>query len=453
MSAERKTYTQLPSDIEVDREYVEAYPLNWEVANQELINAISTSRSHPGLDEISVYIHNPFCQKVCPFCNFNVIEYDGRLYKGYLNALNAELQMYRDHPDITGRKVTAIYFGGGTGSMLRPGDVDMLLKGVSDIFAIDPAAEITVECHPNTVGERRFKEYQSVGVNRVTLGIQSFDDVNLTAIGRDHTADQNRRILTQAKNTGFKNVGMDLMYRLPHQDIGNLARDLETIAEYAPDTVSAYSLESDETALSGEKSKIPSDAVDREMFYLVGDYLKASGYARYMQPDFALPGKECRYVVNAWQAPQKLLLGLGAGANTHYFGGHSWTNVYPVTEYIKALNSGCSPIVSGSRVDHEELKAKYMVLGVRGINIDKSNFERLFGEAIVHKFGLQIAGLISKGWLQDKGDIYEVTRQGLPYINNISKVFYTAQNNGRPQPWYNDIHTFIPKKFYKIGER
>ena len=453
MGTEQKNYTPLPSDIKVDREYVEAYPLNWEVANQELINKIFNSRSHPEIDEISVYIHNPFCPKICPFCNFNVVEYDSRLYKGYLKALNAELQMYRDHPDIADRKVTAIYFGGGTGSMLRPSDVEILLKGVSDIFAIDSAAEITVECHPNTVGERKFKEYQSVGVNRVTLGIQSFDDANLTAIGRDHTADKNRRILAEALNIGFRNVGMDLMYRLPDQDIKNLVRDLETIAEFSPDTVSAYSLESDETALSGEKSRIPPDDVDREMFYLIGDYLKASGYARYMQPDFALPGKECRYVMNAWQAPQKLLLGLGAGANTHYFGGHSWTNVYPVTEYIKALNSGCSSIVSGKGVDVEELKAKYMVLGVRGINIGKPEFQRLFGEELVHNFRLQIASLMARGWLQDKGDTIEVTRQGLPYINNISKVFYTARNVGKPQPWYNDIHTFIPKKFYKIGEK
>lgn len=453
MSIEQKIHTPLLPEAEVDREYVEAYPLNWEIADQELINAIFNSKSHPGIDEVSVYIHNPFCPKICPFCNFNVAKYDGELYKSYLSALNTELQMYKDHPDIMGKKVTAIYFGGGTGSMLRPNDVSLLLNSVSDIFTVDPGAEITVECHPNTVGERRFKEYQSVGVNRVTLGIQSFDDDNLTAIGRDHTADKNKRILAEALNSGFKNVGMDLMYRLPNQDIENLIQDLETIAEFSPDTVSAYSLELEETALSGEKSKIPSGAVDREMFYLVGDYLKASGYGRYMQPDFALPQKECRYVVNAWQAPQKLLLGLGAGANTHYFGGHSWTNVYPVVEYIKALNSGCSPIVSGNSVDVEELKAKYMVLGVRGINIGKSEFQRLFKGQIVHNFGPQIAMLIAKGWLQDKGDSFEVTRQGLPYINNISKVFYTARNVGKPQPWYNSIHTFIPKKFYKIDGR
>lgn len=371
MGPEQKNITLLPSDTEVDREYVEAYPLNWNAANQELINTIFSSRSYNGIDEVSVYIHNPFCPKVCAFCNFNVVEYDSKLYKSYLNALSAELQMYRNHPDIEGKRVTAVYFGGGTGSMLRPSDVGKLLNSVSDIFTVDPDAEVTVECHPNTVGERRFQEFQSAGANRVTLGLQSFNDDNLTAIGRDHTADKNRRILAEALAAGFRNVGMDIMYRLPNQDIENLLRDLEVIAEFFPDTVSAYSLESDGTGLSGEKSKIPSDVVDREMFYLVGDFLKAKGYGRYMQPDFALPGKECRYVVNAWQAPQKLLLGLGAGANTHYFGGHSWTNVYPVIEYIKAIYSGCSPIVSGNSVDTEELKAKYMVLGVRGISIGK----------------------------------------------------------------------------------
>jgi oxygen-independent coproporphyrinogen-3 oxidase len=336
--------------------------------------------------------------------------------------------------------------------MLRPSDVNFLLKGVSDIFTIDSNAEVTVECHPNTVGERRFKEYKSAGVNRVTLGIQSFSDSNLTAIGRDHTADKNRKILSEARNVGFNNVGIDLMYRLPDQNIENLMQELEIVTKFSPDTVSAYSLEADETILNG-KGRIPSDIMDREMFYLVGDYLKTLGYNQYMQPDFALPGKECQYVVNAWQAPQKLLLGLGAGANTHYFGGHSWTNVYSVIEYIKALNSECSPIVSGNNVGVEELKAKYMVLGVRGINIDKSEFKKLFGEEIAHKFRLQITKLITKGWLSDNNNSFEVTRQGLPYINNISKEFYTTKNIGKPQPWYNDIHTFVPEKYYKIGEK
>ena len=204
MSLEQSFHTQ--PEIEIDREYVEAYPLNWKTANQEVINTIYNSNSHAGINEVSIYIHNPFCPKICSFCNFNVTEYDGRLYKSYLNALNKELQTYKDHPDIEGKKVTAVYFGGGTGSMLRPSDINFLLNNVSSIFTMDSNAEVTVECHPNTVGERRFREYQSAGVNRVTLGIQSFSDSNLTAIGRDHTADKNRKILSEARSVGFKNV-------------------------------------------------------------------------------------------------------------------------------------------------------------------------------------------------------------------------------------------------------
>ena len=124
--------------------------------------------------------------------------------------------------------------------MMRPSDVGVLLNGISDIFTVDSDAEITVECHPNTIGERRFREYKSVGVNRVTLGLQSFSDVNLTAIGRDHTSEKQKNS-SEALGAGFRNVGMDLMYRLPNQDMKNFTQDLEAIAEFLPDTVSAYS--------------------------------------------------------------------------------------------------------------------------------------------------------------------------------------------------------------------
>ena len=154
--------------------------------------------------------------------------------------------------------------------------------------------------------------------------------------------------------------------------------------------------------------------------------------------------------MNAWKAPQQLMIGFGAGANIHYFGGHVWANVYPVKSYLKAINDGYFPGIMGVNVPANELMTKYMVLGVRGITVDKGKFKDTFRKDIIEKFGKKIKELEQQGWLKDTIDKIEVTREGLYYIDNISKFFYTTRNRGQGQPWLKGLYNFTPKKFYKI---
>lgn len=253
---------------EIDREYVEIYPINWSEVSQQRIKDIFTSRSKEGISEISLYLHIPFCPTLCPFCKFNILKYDNSTYKDYVGALRSELSLYKDHPDLEGRKVTAVYFGGGTGSMLKPKDMALILDDVGQAFPLSGDAEITVESHPNTVDRRRFQEYASIGVNRVSIGIQSFQDANLIAIGRNHSAKRNREVLTAALNIGFNSVAMDLMYRLPNQTVENLLSDLEAIKEFQPHGVSAYSLGIEGTRLDGKLPEIATDEVDKQFFIM-----------------------------------------------------------------------------------------------------------------------------------------------------------------------------------------
>lgn len=167
-----------------------------------------------------------------------------------------------------------------------------------------------------------------------------------------------------------------------------------------------------------------------------------------MQPDFSLPSKECKYVVNAWRAPQQLMLALGAGAHTHYFGGHNWTNVYPVAEYIKTVKEGLVPIAVGAKVTERELMSKYMVLGVRALNVSKSKFRELFGIDMQDAFREQLSYLIRLGWAADKGDEYQLTRDGIYYVDNICKLFYSEENRNERQPRGKKLYNFVPKKFY-----
>lgn len=436
-------------NIKVDREYIEIYPINWRNVSQKMVDKIFSSRSFDFIKEISIYVHIPFCPTICPFCKFNISKYEPLIYQKYLGVLKKEISLFKNHPDLRNRIVTAIYFGGGTGSMLTPTDIDAILNLISKIFKLSDKTEITVECHPSTVNANKLKEYKKAGVNRVSLGIQSFQDQNLRNIGRNHSAEQNEKLLKDALKIGFNCVAMDLMYRLPNQDFKNLKFDLNKIKKLSPDGVSVYSLEPEATPLERKTSEMPPEEIDREMFYFIGDFLENIGYRRFMQPDFSKPGKECKYVLNAWKAPQQLMIGFGAGAHTHYFGNHVWANVYPIKSYIEALENGYFPGVMGIEVPLKELKAKYMVLGVRHLSVEKASFERMFKEKINDIYSAKIKELKKLGWIVEENGCYKITREGFYYIDNISKTFYTKANKGEGQPWLKGLYNYIPKKFYK----
>ncbi|MDD5638711.1 MAG: radical SAM family heme chaperone HemW [Candidatus Pacebacteria bacterium] len=439
-------------DIKIDREYIEIYPVNWQNINQRMVNEIFSNRSFDFIKEISLYVHIPFCSTVCPFCKFNISKYEPSIYRKYLKALKKEISLFRDHPDLRNRVVTAIYFGGGTGSMLVPDEIYKILNLMNKIFPISNKVEITVECHPDTIDFLKLKDYRKVGVNRISLGIQSFQDQNLRNIGRTHSARQNEKLLKYALKIGFNCVAMDLMYRLPGQDFENLKFDLNKIKEFSPDGISVYSLEPENTPLERKTSEMPSEEIDRKMFYFIGDFLENIGYCRFMQPDFSKPDKECKYVLNAWRAPQQLMVGFGAGANTHCFGNYVWANVYPVKSYIESIESGHFPGAMGIKVSLEELKAKYMVLGARHLSIEKKVFKEIFGESISDKFSSKIERLKKLGWISEENNYYKITREGLYYIDNISKMFYDKANKGKEQPWLKGLYNYIPKKFYKISK-
>ncbi len=423
----------------VDREYVEIYPLNWKWLSESSAKSIFRAVSFMGLPEVSVYIHIPFCPKICPFCTFYKRMFDKDLYHMYIEAVKKEIAMFAEHPDFSGRRVTALYFGGGTGSMLFPEDLGEIMEKLYESFPLDEEAEITMECYPTTLDRGKLLEYRDIGVNRISIGVQSFSRRNLQSIGREDTYYVNRKVVALAKEIGFEKVTIDLMYRFPQQTIDDLLEDLEALVALQPDGVSTYSLEISDTPL--EKVGIPSDDIDREMFYLIGEFLERQGYRRFAQPDFARPGKESRYVLNAWRAPQQLLLGLGPGAHTHYFGGHIWANVYSVEKYIKAMNSGIFAGIVGSSVSVKELMHKYMVLGVRCVEIEKASFKRLFGVDVERYFAAQLRALTELGWLRETREKFIVTKQGLWYIDNISKMFYSELNARERQPWGKNLQS------------
>ena len=440
------------SEIIVDREYVEIYPVDWHDFTKIDVENIYNNISFEKIEEINIYLHIPFCPTICPFCSFNKTRYRKEFYNQYISAVKKEMQSFLNHPDFSSRAVNAIYVGGGTGSLISPSDFAEIINMLHKKISITDDCEISLECHPNTVSKEKLLDFLSVGVNRISLGIQSFQEENLKALGLIQTQESNKSILSDALSLGFDTVAMDLMYRLPNQKHKNLQIDLDTIRKYQPQGISAYSLVVEGTEMENNADLLSSDSVDKEFFELIRNELTSMGYIQFMQPDFSLPGHESVYVLNAWKAPQKLMIGFGAGAHTHYFANHIWTNIYSVEQYISIIENNFSPSIMGCMLTKTDLMAKYMVLGVRHLRVSKNEFIQLFDTSINQHFPQQIRKLIRLGWILEKPEEFIVTEEGSFHIDNISKEFYSRNNIGKKQPWGKNLHKYMPHKSYVIGK-
>ena len=266
----------------------------------------------PGLPPLSLYIHIPWCLRKCPYCDFNSHEKREDLPEDqYVDALVADLEAAL--PNVWGRRLSTIFIGGGTPSLFAPAAIDRLLTAVRTRITVDPSAEITMEANPGTFERERFRGYRDAGVNRLSIGVQSFDDARLAAIGRVHGADDARRAL-EAALTLFPTVNADLMYALPGQDLEGAMRDLrEAIALGAPH-VSAYHLTLEpDTHFHRFPPQLPDEDAAADMQDAIEREMAAADYEHYETSAFAKPGQRARHNLNYWTFGD--YIGIGAGAH------------------------------------------------------------------------------------------------------------------------------------------
>jgi oxygen-independent coproporphyrinogen-3 oxidase len=265
------------------------------------------------LPPLSLYVHVPWCIRKCPYCDFNSHALRGELpERRYVEALTADLDAAL--PDIWGRRVRTVFFGGGTPSLLSPESVDAILGMVRARVPLDPDAEITLEANPGTAEAGRFAGFRAAGINRLSIGIQSFDPDRLRALGRIHDDREARAAIGFARGA-FENFNVDLMYGLPGQSLDAALRDIDAgIAEGAPH-VSAYHLTIEPNTLFHSRPPVlPDDDVCAEMQEAIEQRLAAAGYAHYETSAFAQPGRLCAHNRNYWQFGD--YLGIGAGAHS-----------------------------------------------------------------------------------------------------------------------------------------
>ena len=280
------------------------------------MNPVSVER--PGtvrlsaLPPLALYVHIPWCVRKCPYCDFNSHERAGELPENaYVEKLLLDLE--RHLPSVWGRRLTSVFIGGGTPSLFSPESIDALLSGVRARLTLEPQAEITLEANPGTVEAARFRGFRQAGVNRISIGVQSFDDGMLRALGRIHGADEARRAI-EAALAAFDNVNIDLMYGLPGQSEAMARADITEASRAGVPHVSAYQLTIEpNTVFWSKPPSLPEHDETADMQLMVEEVLAAAGYEHYETSAFARPGRRCRHNLNYWEFGD--YLGIGAGAH------------------------------------------------------------------------------------------------------------------------------------------
>jgi oxygen-independent coproporphyrinogen-3 oxidase len=310
-----------------------------------------------------LYIHIPFCIRKCVYCDFYSIPFDPGIESEYVNALGLECILRKE---IAG-ELGSVFLGGGTPSILSRSSVSDIMNAVRDNFSIRPSSEITIETNPCTITNEKAASFLSSGINRISIGIQSFNDTELLLLGRIHNSEAAKSAFQTARSAGFHNISIDLIYGLPGQDMRSWERTLSVAIELTPEHISTYELtpEKDtplyESLKSGSLS-LPEEDVPSDMYYRTIDMLRASGYIHYEISNFAKPGYECLHNLNYWNRGE--YLGIGAGAHSFY-NGRRIENIADAEQYMGLLAGGVSPVSVETSVSETEALKEQIFLGIR----------------------------------------------------------------------------------------
>ncbi|MEX3556732.1 MAG: radical SAM family heme chaperone HemW [Burkholderia gladioli] len=266
------------------------------------------------LPPLALYVHFPWCVRKCPYCDFNSHEWKGERFpeEAYLDALRVDLEQAL--PFVWGRQVHTIFIGGGTPSLLSAAGLDRLLSDVRALLPLDADAEITLEANPGTFEAAKFAQFRASGVNRLSIGIQSFNEAHLKALGRIHDTAQARAAVEIAAST-FDNFNLDLMFALPKQTLAECQADIETALSYAPPHLSLYHLTLEQNTLFAKfPPAVPDDDASADMQEWIHERTAQAGYGRYEVSAYARPNRQCKHNLNYWRFGD--YLGIGAGAHT-----------------------------------------------------------------------------------------------------------------------------------------
>ncbi len=379
---------------------------------------------------LGIYVHIPFCVQKCKYCDFLSFSCDTKTMEVYADALCREAESLSEkYPPLRERGstvqdyvVSTIYFGGGTPSLFPPALLSRILCKLKGIFVIDPKAEITLEANPGTLTKKKLAAYYAMGINRLSIGLQSAEEEELKLLGRIHTWETFRENYEAAREAGFSNINIDLMTALPGQTKEKLARTLEKVLPLKPEHISAYSLILEEgtpfyETYGGDCTALPDEDTERALYYFMRDLLVKNGYFHYEISNFARPGYESRHNSAYWKRQNYIGLGLGASSLFHQV---RYRNEGVLSNYIG------NPWKIGEQlsIKKTEQMEEFLFLGLRLLRgVSAAEFYETFSVSLFGRYGDTIEKLLKEDLLCRKNERFALTDRGIDYGNYVFSTF------------------------------
>jgi len=374
---------------------------------------------------LALYVHFPWCVRKCPYCDFNSYTLHGELEeRRYIEALQRDLAAQA--PEAAGREVRSIFFGGGTPSLFSPRAIADFLESARRQLALADDLEVTLEANPGTIERGRFAEYRAAGVNRISLGAQSFDDERLAALGRIHSAAETRNAAAELHAAGLDDFNIDLMYGLPGQDVGAALRDVEEALALGPTHLSHYQLTIEAgTVYAGRPPVLPDDDATDAMLDACRARLEQAGYEQYEVSAYAVAGRRCRHNLNYWSFGDYLGVGAGAHGKLSLPQAAQVVRTTQVREPRRYLSSAGHGTFTRTPVAADELPFEFMLNALRLVaGFEVRTFTERTGlpwEAVAGT----MADLVGEGLIAASGTCYRASPLGLRFLNDVLLRFVT----------------------------
>lgn len=381
------------------------------------MNAVEHTRSANA--KIGIYVQVPFCQTKCTYCNFHTGVFSRSLYSPYVDAVCREIRGSRALPNTM---ADTVYIGGGTPSLLGPADVARILAAIRDVYGAK-WEEVTLEADPQTITPQNAQVWRDAGVNRISMGVQSFCDEELRAAARMHRREDVYRAVATLRSVGFNNLSMDLIAGLPYQTRQSWQCSLSELTAIAPEHVSIYLLEVDEGSRLGKEilrggakysaAKVPSDDEMADFYEAACDALRGAGYEHYEISNWALPDRASKHNLKYWR--REAYFGFGAGAHS-FDGSKRWSNLHDPAAYAKAVDEGRSTVDSEEIVTSAQALDEEFFLGLRELaGIDLARIEREH----VADLSARITKLLDEGLLEREGNRIRLNPAKLAISNEV----------------------------------
>ena len=373
---------------------------------------------------LGLYIHIPFCVTKCKYCDFNSFKIDLNEKIKYLNYLGEEMKLYKE--EIKNREIDSVFVGGGTPSILNENEINILFEKIKENFNIKSNAEITMECNPGTLTLNKLKVMKKTGVNRLSIGLQAVQNHHLKYIGRIHTFEEFEKNYHDAKQMGFDNINIDLMYALPNQSREDWMESLEKVVKLNPTHISAYSLILEENTelfkmYERDEFNLLDENTDIEMYEYTINYLKSHGYNQYEISNYAKDNFECKHNVLYWKCEE--YVGIGASASG-YFNGIRYNNICELDNYEKMILEGEKPIEWEEKLSIKDEIEESIFLGLRmneGIQI--SDFKEKYNFDFEKEYKNEIEKLSKMELIEIDNNRMKLTQKGREISNSVFVEF------------------------------